>query len=82
MTTKHAPATKLPDSQFTFQVVNGMVAVEHVRYLWEDRAKLIEALRDLIEATTHPDPGGMDAAAIRTAIKRRARALLQELGEE
>ena len=50
--------------EFTFPVVDGMVAVEHVRYLAQDRAKLIEALQNLLAKDTFKPVCIRDASAL------------------
>jgi hypothetical protein len=67
---------KMNKPEFTFPVINGMVAVEHVRYLKQERDSLAKALRRLVNSA----PGGF-AGDPMIGARRDAEALLDECGE-
>lgn len=67
-------------NEFKFPVVNGMVAVEHVRYLQQERDKLVEALKRVVGAY---DIFAKDTDSFDVPLyARKAKALLLELGEK
>jgi len=73
---KHTPDTPLP-----FPVVNGMVAIEHVRYLMDDRARLVAALRDMAQLVEKYPAYFKAGEANMSQYLENANALLRELGE-